>query len=285
MSKTGLRSFVVQDIKNALFQKRSIVILLLLGFVSFSVLDTLARHSVELSAEYNLADFLLVHFNDFNRVMYVISPLFLFLIGVLTLSQQDELRFLRCHSRWEWFSSKVIAMVLMAGIFLVTILLIASLVGIRPFSLQNEWSEATVLLSQDPKLSLAYGNVFRPELLSRLSPFQSVWISVFLLWGHLSFLGLVSLVINVGCKSRIWGTVGTLGFIFINATIYRMEIPSLDTYTLYANAMLSAHDFGYDASLPTLFQSSVYWILLVAVVVLIGYRFFRRMDINFGEKR
>jgi hypothetical protein len=279
MSSRIIVSLTGESLRQLVWQKRSIVVALVLCLASLIKVNTLALYTVSHGQEYSLYDWILFHTDHFNTVMFIFSPMYLFLVSWSTSRGQEYLSLIRCNHRVEWYLSKGMAILLSACLYVFLILLITCLIGLRTFSFQDGWSDAANQLSRDPEMAMAFGFAYPAEMLAILSPMQAVIVSSLYLTAFLIFLGFVVFTVHVFIQSRQSGFIAGMLVLTFCTTVYKSEWVQLYFLSPYNHALLFMHDFGSRPELPDLYSSMWYWGVVPLIVFLLGYYRFRRVNL------
>lgn len=218
----------------------------------------------------NIYDFIM-HTTDILTVSYVIVPLFLIvLVNSLSTNSLNSLLLLRYQKKSSYYNTTLKSILFVVTKFL--FLLIGTITALSLFSLsfQNEWS-------------VFAKNYFKnfPQFLDYYSPLLYLVNSLILLWLFLLFLGFLYFILLLFTKNTAFSLIGTIIVIVANmaVTISHLELVSSFFFTkhldfvqyIYINKMASS-------SFP--FELYLYWIILLLILYILGYKLIHKLDLD-----
>lgn len=245
-----------------------VIVIVLTLFCSNLLLSTLEEKLAT-----NVYD-LFMQMTAFLPLSYMMIPTFLIVItAYFSLGEVNNNLLFRFKSKRHWYRTNVILIAQMAAVFIFTIVAIISILSSFIFSFKNKWSES----------SLDHYNYFA-NFLSNYSPAVYVIVTVILLWLLLFLLGLIFYLIFLCTKNPILSFLFVFLLNLINVAVFLGDIESLSQFlfTNHVSIMEYINTFGLSQeSFP--YSIFLYWIILIAVIYLLGLLVVNRVDFSLGK--
>ncbi|MEG0259292.1 MAG: hypothetical protein RR651_05410 [Lysinibacillus sp.] len=226
--------------------------------------------SEAISMQKNMYDFM-IYTTDILTVSYVIVPLFLIiLVSSLSTNSLNNLFLLRYQKKSSYYNTTLKSIFFVVTKFL--FLLIGTIAALSLFflSFQNEWSVFAKKYFKNYPLFLDY-----------YSPLLYLINSLILLWLFLLFLGFLYFILLLLTKNTAFSLIGTIVVIVANiaVTISHLELVSRFFFTKHLDLVqyMYVHKMAY---LLFPFELYLYWIILLLILYILGYKLIHKLDLD-----
>lgn len=251
------------ELNRYLVRPRWFIVPPIILFIAFTRVAALISVSKATFLQANIWDSLLIIFTDVHLSFYILNIVMLFLISDFHPSSPfQESVLLRVNSRMDWWISKLLALGIAVGCYIV--LSVGIVAGVTSFVLpiQTIWSELAIRAGSD-YLGLATLN---------MTPTQAFARTMLLLGLGWYTLGLLAHVISDVSDHPAFGilTALALNFSGLFAADYGVQ-PPLSYISIHYHLFLNNQSFGTltPLSIPMIW-SLVYWTCLIALLVAAG---------------
>lgn len=253
------------------FSNKNINIVIVIVITLFS--SNLLLSTLEEKLDTNVYD-LLMQMTAFLPLSYMVIPTFLIVVTAhFSQGEVNNYLFFRFKSKRHWYRTNVILIAQMASAFIFTIMAIMLTQSAFLFSFKNNWSES----------SLEHYNYF-VGFLANYSPVVYVIVTVILLWLLLFLLGLIFYLIFLWTKNPILSFLFVFLLNLINVAVFLGGIESLSRFLFmdHISIIEYIHAFGLSQeNFP--YSIFLYWIILIAIVYLLGLFVVNRVDFSLGK--
>lgn len=230
---------------------------------------------------FNVLEGVIYTLNDKNIITWILVPISLYIM--IKIFYDDEIDYqvkVKSKSRVNWFSQKLIAIIVYIAIIVILLIVISLCINFIMLNLDFGWSHFSF-----PEVSQEHLYQFDISIFPFQPYYQPLKViiltSIFLILG-IWILGLiVSLISLITNKPIIGVTIGFIYYIFSIKYINFLEIKysfikyfSIDSYILFSN-----HNFnGMDTNLFTVRESFLGLIILSIALFLIGIIVIKKKD-------
>lgn len=217
----------------------------------------------------NVYDLILIIFNDYYLIFYILYLLFCVLIlKVIGRDDFDSYLYIRFKNRGHWFYNKVRFIGLTSVVYILAIIGMCILASIGHFGFSNIWSE--------------FGKIYfeKYDIILSFSPIIATLISSILLFMYLFTLGIIIFVSSLFVKHIVFSFVIAFLINLINMLCFLCNIRLFYKIGFCHNTLLTFHSLTNNSLQPTIIHSFIYWIVFISTLIFIGLKRINKMDLN-----
>ncbi|BAB03896.1 BH0177 [Halalkalibacterium halodurans C-125] len=249
--------------------------------VYLSVFIVLALYCVNLlienaSSEKNVYD-LLMQLTEFHPLTYTIIPTYLVVLTAhFSLGKMHHYLAFRCKDKRQWYNLNVSCIAIVTTGYSVLIAFIMLMQSLFVFRFENKWSTFAVDYY-----------TYHATFLMNYSPLVYSIATLLLLWLLLFLLGLLFYVIFIWTKSPLVSLLFVFLLNIMNAAVTLGKIDTLTPVFFTDRVSIIQYVYKFDLNQDSFpYSIFVYWIMLIAVIYLIGWLVIQRVDFESekGEK-
>ncbi len=217
-------------------------------------------------------DWIIFNFNDFFLLSYILGNLFTVVIYYYIASSAfSNYVLIRFKHRLQWYCQTLFTILIMAFLYVVSLLCVYILQAITTLKFDAGWSAYSV-------------QVYGEDVLNKLSPLTLIVHNITLVFLYLFTLGLIIFISSLYFRNPIISLVIALGYNTIGIVIYLSRLSVLYKFTAFYNALPLNSIFKTNGLSSYLYFSYSYWIVLIIIVVLIGKLTVNRIDFDWRNR-
>lgn len=223
----------------------------------------------------NMYDFLQDTINILT-VSYIIVPaLLIILVSNLSTKNLNNLLLLRYENKYSFYKKNIKSIFLIVTKFVCGILGILIILSIFSLDFQNEWS----LFAKDYFKNFSL-------FLENFSPLLYAIHSFILLWLFLLLVSLFYFILLLITKNTAASLIVTIVLIVANmaVTISRLKLIGQVSFTKYLDVVQYAYEHQETPFLLVFpFELYIYWIILLIILYILGYKLIHKLDLDLKE--
>lgn len=247
----------------------SAVFLIIFNFTKYS--DFMKRNDVGQANFYDLA---MYNFYDHYSLAFFYFILFLLCIyNIISRKNFYKYVFLKFKSKKEWYLYNLLAIFVSSIIFTFFIFLQCFLEGFSNFNFDNKWSSFSLGFSLRLK-------GFR-NITNSISPLSCLILLMIYLIFYFFAVGTIFLIFSM-ILNKIGAFVLTLIINFLNIESFYGDIIG-SHISFYSNVIILSPDLMKKVNSNIIYYRAIYWIILIAVLVIIGDALKSKIDFKFGD--
>jgi hypothetical protein len=269
-----LFSFVRFDIERHLLRRRWLLPAPTALFVAHMAIGGTVPQSARDAFSYNAWDALFGVFANGNVILYVMTPLLLYLVSdLLPEPEFVHMVLLRLGSRRRWWVGKSLTLaVAVLGYLALTVGLVAVVAGfVLPW--RASWS---------PGARQYTGRITIPRSAMSIPPAAAFGQLLVLLALGWFCLGLVTLLATQAWKRSVLGLLAGISVLATGLLTVKGDVPPPYAYfSIAPHLLFGLHSFGeVTAQQPRLASSIIYWVTGIVLLFAAGLRLSARQDFS-----
>lgn len=239
----------------------SSIIFMLMKVYNF-VSDTQGTHKY-------IYDFIFYTLSDYYFVSYYAVIMILLLVSYLSKKQSFyKYCLLKYKNKFEWYKNNLLILFGYCIFFTFAIIALCIIMSFGKFEFTNKSSYISSIIT-----------------LREYNSFLLLCINLIFLILYLYILCLTFFISNLKFKNSFYGLITSIILVVgtLNILPHKIRNASVDKFNIVNNVVLSCHDYLRNNYAPTLLYSLVYLLSMTFGLIIFGYIYIYKFEINFGE--